>query len=132
MQACRLDVQGQVLPGQKSQRVGNRPNNKSQELGRLANGDYVNGGFEFQCAQEMHSFQRIGRSPVFVRAVQPFFSLSLPWWGLLARILKALVCKVPVDELMKIVHAIRATGGCKSPCPSGGGVHNIVLGDPLF
>ena len=30
--------------------------------------------------REMHLFQRIGRSPVFVRGVQPFSSLSLPWW----------------------------------------------------
>ena len=32
--------------------------------GRLANGYFINGYFEFQCAEETHNFQRIGMSPV--------------------------------------------------------------------
>ena len=47
--------------------------------GRLANGYFVNGYFEFQFGREMHIFSRIGRLPVFARGVQPFPSLSLPW-----------------------------------------------------
>ena len=52
----------------------------------------------------MHIFQRIGRSPVFVRGVQPFSSLSPPEWRRsrdFARILKVPVCKVPVCELLR-------------------------------
>ena len=51
----------------------------------------------------MHIFQRIGRSPVFVRGVQPFSSLSLAEWRRcrdFLQILKVPVCKVPVCEFL--------------------------------
>ena len=80
-------------------------------VGRLTNGYFVNGHLEFQCAKKTHNFQRIGMSPVFVRGVQPFLSLSLPFWwpsGHFPRILKVPVCKVPVCKVpvcepMKVV-----------------------------
>ena len=56
---------------------------KSLDSGGLAKGYFVNGYFEFQCARAMRNLQRIGRSPVYFRGVQPSPSLSLSWWGLL-------------------------------------------------
>ena len=74
-----------------------------QQLEGLQTGYFVNAYFEFQCTEEKHNFQRVGRSPVFVRGVQPFSCTSLPlWWPSrhFSRILKVPVCKVPVCEPM--------------------------------
>ena len=54
--------------------------------------------------REMHIFHGIGRSPVFVRGVQPFPPFLLLSGGVLGtflQILKVPVCKVPVCELLR-------------------------------
>ena len=50
--------------------------------------------------------QRISRSPVFVRGVQPLLSLSLPEWRHsrdFLQILKVPVCKAPACELLNLI-----------------------------